>query len=92
MNRGFKEVIGSLYDNKKVVYCRRYGIGLEFGPENEWGFGVYDIYPLPLKKVDIIGEYCLDKESDFFSLDEFEIYNKVTKDKTLSVGMHFKIL
>lgn len=92
LNKGYSEVNCGYYEKKKIIYCHRYGLGIEFkeNENNDWGFGIYDTFPNG--QFDIVGTYCLEEENDFFTAEEFLKYEKYYENKIVSSGLFFKTL
>lgn len=77
------EVIGDM-----VIYNGRYGLGMTSQPDDNWGVGVFDTFPLQI--IDRVAEFVLD-ETDFFDDTLFQKYEKETQNIIASIGFNFHV-
>lgn len=77
-----EEVAGGI-----VIYSGRYGAGMVIDDKENWGVGIFDIYPY--YQVNSNTEFVLEKETDFFDDDLFKDYEEKTSNIVASVGFNF---
>lgn len=91
LRSGYEKVRYVMYEDTKIVYCGRYGVGLQFHDNGEWGFGIYDTYPLRMK--DDYGQfYTLEKKKKFFNEQKFNSFKKSYEKKIVSGMIGFSVL
>lgn len=89
---GYSDVRFDFYENTKIVYAGRYGIGLQFEGDSKWGFGIYDTYPLRISE-NFGKRYFLDEISvKFFNEKKFKKFEKAYENKIVSTMFAFETL
>ena len=69
-----------------VVYCGRYGVGIEVR-DGYLGVGIFD--PFPIQNVPGTADFQLEPDTDFFDDETYLAYEDFVRTKIASTGMNF---
>lgn len=83
----FGQVENEKVIGKIVAYCGRYGIGMVLYDDDNWGVGIFDIYPQQIRPNSV--EFELEPRTDFFDDDLYIAFEEFLRGKIVSSGLFF---